>query len=391
VPSLEGRGPIPRVRDSATGALVEATDPSLYVCGITPYDATHVGHASTYLAFDTLVRAWLDAGLAVRYTQNVTDVDDPLLERATATGVDWRALAASEIDRFRRDMVALRLVAPTEFVAVTDEIGPVGEAVSAMLDGRSAYRLGDDIYFDLAAPSGPWRLGAVSGLDRDSMLALSAERGGDPAREGKRDPLDPLLWRGARPGEPSWPSAVGAGRPGWHIECAVIAQRSLGVPFGVNGGGSDLVYPHHEFTEAHTGALTGSRHAAAHVHAGMVAYRGARISKSLGNLVLVSALVDSGVDPRAIRLTVLAHHYRRDWEWTDEELEAARARLARWGEWALGCTGTRTSLVAELRGCLSADLDTAAAIAAVDQRTSAKEPPSPAELDAIDALLGVRL
>jgi L-cysteine:1D-myo-inositol 2-amino-2-deoxy-alpha-D-glucopyranoside ligase len=391
VPSLEGRGPIPRVRDSATGALVEAADASLYVCGITPYDATHVGHASTYLVFDTLVRVWLDAGLTVRFTENVTDVDDPLLERATAMGVDWRDLAAGEIDGFRRDMAALRLVPPTEFVAVTDEIGPVGDAVAALLDGGAAYRLGDDIYFDLSAPAGPWRLGAVSGLDRATMVAVAAERGGDPDRAGKRDPLDPLLWRGARAGEPSWPSAVGPGRPGWHIECTVIAERTLGVPFGVNGGGADLPFPHHEFSEAHTGALTGTRHALAHLHAGMVAYRGEKISKSLGNLVLVSALVDSGVDPRAIRLAVLVHHYRDGWEWTEELLATARRRLARWCEWALGSDGTRTSLVAELRGCLSADLGTPAAIAAIDSRVHAGAPPSTAELDAIDALLGVRL
>lgn len=391
VPSLEGHGPIPRVRDTATGVFVEAGDASLYVCGITPYDATHVGHASTYLAFDTLVRVWLDAGLTVRFTENVTDIDDPLLERAAATGVDWRDLAAGEIDRFRGDMQALRLVPPTEFVAVTDEIGPVGDAVSILLDRGSAYRVEDDVYFDIAASAGPWQLGAVSGLDRAEMLTLSAERGGDPDREGKRDPLDPLLWRGARPGEPSWPSAVGSGRPGWHIECTVIAERTLGVPFGVNGGGEDLVFPHHEFTEAHTGALTGTRHAVAHVHAGLVSFQGEKISKSLGNLVLVSTLVDSGVDPRAIRLAVLAQHYRDDWEWSDEVLATAQQRLQRWLAWALGRSGTRTSLVAELRGSLSADLGTPAAIAAVDERVAEAEPPSAAELDAIDALLGLRL
>ena len=388
---MEGRGPIPRVRDTATGALVQADDASLYVCGITPYDATHVGHAATYLAFDTLVRVWLDAGLTVRFTENVTDIDDPLLERATATGADWRDLAAREIDRFRADMEALRLVPPTEFVAVTDEIGPVVDAVSILLDRDGAYRVGDDIYFDIAASAGPWQLGAVSGLDRAEMLALSAERGGDPEREGKRDPLDPLLWRGARPGEPSWPSAVGDGRPGWHIECTVIAERTLGVPFGVNGGGADLAFPHHEFTEAHTGALTGTRHAAAHVHAGLVSYQGQKISKSLGNLVLVSTLTDSGVDPRAIRLAVLAQHYRDEWEWTDELLAAAQQRLQRWLAWATERAGTGTSLVVELRGSLSADLGTPAAIAAIDERVASAEPPSAAELDAIDALLGLRL
>ena len=395
VPRLPGHGPIPRVFDTSSASVVE-TQPialaGLYVCGITPYDATHIGHAATYMAFDTLIRLWLDAGYDVSYVQNVTDVDDPLLERASATGVDWRDLAASQVELFRGDMLALGIIPPDHYVAVTDMVPQVAQAVGRLLAVGVAYKLGDDVYFDTAAAAAasPWHLGQVSGLDRDTMLVLAAERGGDPAREGKRDPLDPMLWVGARPGEPSWPSELGNGRPGWHIECSVIAQEFLDIPLTVAGGGHDLVFPHHEFTAAHTAALTGHDHAHAHVHTGLVSYLGEKMSKSLGNLVFVSTLTAAGVDPRAIRLTILAHHYRDDWEWSDEVLVAAEARLANWLRWAAS-TGDGSELLPQLRDALADDLDTPAAVAAVDARAASGKAPTPVELDAIHALLGIAL
>ncbi|MFT4124580.1 MAG: cysteine--1-D-myo-inosityl 2-amino-2-deoxy-alpha-D-glucopyranoside ligase, partial [Microbacteriaceae bacterium] len=338
IPRLPGRGPLPRVHDTATGALAEVGGPraaSLYVCGITPYDATHLGHAATYLAFDTLQRLWLDAGLAVTYLQNVTDVDDPLLERAVATGVPWRELADRETALFAEDMAALGIRPPEHWTAVSEVVAEVAEAVRVLLERGLAYRLGEDLYFDSAAAASQlWRLGTEPRLDRATMLALAGERGGDPERPGKRDPLDPLLWRGSRPRddpsrEPRWPSPLGAGRPGWHIECSVIAGLGTSLPLSVNGGGVDLAFPHHEFSAGHTAALDGVRLALASVHAGLVGYRGEKMSKSLGNLVFVSALRREH-DPRAIRLALLAHHYREDWEWHDEELAAAEERLARW-------------------------------------------------------------
>jgi L-cysteine:1D-myo-inositol 2-amino-2-deoxy-alpha-D-glucopyranoside ligase len=366
------------------------------VCGITPYDATHLGHAGTYLAFDTLVRLWRDGGLDVRYVQNVTDVDDPLLERATVTGVDWRELAADQVELFRRDMESLRIVPPTDYVAVTDVVDPVADAVGRLLDNGLAYRLDDgtgDIYFDTAAAaSDAWTLGDESGLDRATMLVLSAERGGDPERAGKRDALDPQLWRGERAGEPSWPSAVGAGRPGWHIECSVIAGQYVELPLTVQGGGSDLVFPHHEFSAGHTAALTGGHLAALYAHAGMVAYEGEKMSKSLGNLVLVSRLVAAGTDPRAIRLALLDRHYRADGEWTRALLTAAECRLATWETWA-GSTvpDDDGSLLGALRAALADDLDTPRALAIVDGHIEAGMPATAVSVDAIDALLGVRL
>ena len=365
---------------------------TLYVCGITPYDATHLGHAATYLAFDTLTRLWLDAGVDVHSVQNVTDVDDPLLERATATGVPWRALAAEQVELFRSDMELLRIIPPTHLAAVTEHIPEIAAAVAALVDAGLGYTVDADIYFDtIAAEGGAWRLGTESRLDLDTMLTMSAERGGDPGRAGKRHPLDPLLWRGEREGEPHWDSVVGVGRPGWHVECAAIAELFLGSPLTVQGGGSDLVFPHHEFTAAHTAALSGTQLAHAYVHTGMVAFEGEKMSKSLGNLVLVSELVGRGVDPRALRLALLAQHYRSDWEWTPTVLTIAEQRLARWNAWAAGGNTHDDGLFVDvLRGLIADDLGMPRAIAAIDAH-AAQSRASALVLDAIDALLGIRL
>ena len=397
VPRLPGHGAVPRIYDTATRQLVEARPiavAGLYVCGITPYDATHIGHAATYLAYDTLIRVWLDAGYGVRYVQNTTDVDDPLLERAAAIGVDWRTLAAEQTELFRHDMENLGVIPPDHYVAATEMIAQVSDAVRRLLDGGTAYRVDDDIYFDIAAAaaSSPWHLGQESNLDRPTMLELFAERGGDPERPGKRDALDPLLWRGPRDGEPSWETVLGAGRPGWHIECSVIAQEFLDLPLTVNGGGSDLVFPHHEFSAGHTAALTGRPLANLYSHTGLVAYRGEKMSKSLGNLVFVSTLVDSGVDPRAIRLAVLSQHYRGNWEWTGDLLAEAQGRLAAWSAWASrGRSAGASSIIDGMRVALMHDLDTPNALAAVDAPAARGSAPAEGDLAAIDALLGIRL
>jgi L-cysteine:1D-myo-inositol 2-amino-2-deoxy-alpha-D-glucopyranoside ligase len=408
IPTLPGNGPVPRLFDTASGSIKPAEASgiaSLYVCGITPYDATHLGHASSYLAYDTLVRLWRDAGYQVRYAQNVTDVDDPLLERAAKTGVDWRDLAASQIDLFRSDMERLSIIPPDFYVAVTDTIDEIADAALRLSTSGFGYPVDSDgaapdLYFDnaIAAERTPWHLGQESNLDRSTMLALSAERGGDPERPGKRDGLDPQLWRSERPGEPAWDSVVGRGRPGWHIECAVIALKYLPSPLTVNGGGSDLIFPHHEFSAAHAAALSGESLAGIYSHSGMVAYQGEKMSKSLGNLVLVSRLVADGVDPRVIRLAILTEHYRSDWEWTDAHLEAAQTRLARWLDWAGTASGNDTSLLDSLRSTLSADLDTPGAIRLIDDAVAAGTgavtgtgTASESAVNAIRALLGIDL
>ncbi|MET4705723.1 cysteine--1-D-myo-inosityl 2-amino-2-deoxy-alpha-D-glucopyranoside ligase [Frigoribacterium sp. UYMn621] len=404
VPALPGAGIVPRIFDAASQTPVEArphpstpTLASIYVCGITPYDATHLGHAATYLAFDTLIRVWMDAGFEVRYVQNTTDIDDPLLERAARDGVDWRDLAASQIELFRGDMEKLGIIPPDEYVAVTEVIAEVADAVKILVQNGSAYSVtspdaADDLYFDSSFAVPAWHLGQESALDRATMLELSAERGGDPQRAGKRDPLDPLLWRSERAGEPAWDSSLGRGRPGWHIECSVIALEHLPTPLTVNGGGRDLVFPHHEFSAGHAAALTGHPLAGIYAHAGMVAYQGEKMSKSLGNLVLVSRLVAGGADPRSIRLALLSERYRSDWEWTDAHLRIADDRLASWTAWAASPTeDADDEFLAELRERLADDLDTAGAIAAIDARICGGAVASKTAISAIDALLGIRL
>src|SRR5215475_8693644 len=342
VPVLPGRGPQPRLRDTATGELTVAAPghrASLYACGITPYDATHIGHAATFTAWDLLVRAWLDARYKVIYTQNVTDVDDPLLERAKRDGDDWWQLAQRETDRYRRDMEALRVLPPSFFIGAVEAV-PVIDRFAERLAARGAlYDLDGDVYFARCADAAFGSLAGpdtATGLSVQQMTALSAERGGDPDRPGKKDPLDPLVWRAERPGEPAWDSSFGRGRPGWHVECAAIAAEYLGVVFDVQAGGNDLVFPHHEMSASHARVAqpaadaSGRVFARVYAHAGMVAYQGAKMSKSLGNLVFVSRLRESGTDPMAIRLALLAHHYRSDWEWTDAVLADAQRRLSRW-------------------------------------------------------------
>ncbi len=294
----------------------------MYVCGITPYDATHLGHANTYLAFDLVGRALRDGGVQVRYVQNVTDIDEPLLERAAATGESWWGLAERETELFREDMTALRVLPPAHYVGAVEAMPVIGAFVSRLLGRGAAYDVEGDLYFPVSADP---HFGAVSNLPREEMLALFAERGGDPARPGKKDPLDPLIWRHEREGEPSWGAQVGAGRPGWHVECTAIALEYLGNRIDIQGGGSDLAFPHHEMSAAHAHASTGLvPFARAFVHAGMVGLDGEKMSKSRGNLVFVSKLRLAGVDPAAIRLALLAHHYSTDWEWVPGDLDARR-------------------------------------------------------------------
>jgi L-cysteine:1D-myo-inositol 2-amino-2-deoxy-alpha-D-glucopyranoside ligase len=375
---------------------VRETAPSgearLYVCGITPYDATHLGHANTYLAFDLVNRVWRDAGHDVHYTQNATDVDDPLLERAEATGTDWRSLGEREIELFRSDMEALRILPPREYVGVTETVGEIAELIARLAERGATYEVDGDVYFSVA--SAP-KFGAVSGYSEETMLELFGERGGDPGREGKRHPLDWLLWRAERPGEPSWESPFGRGRPGWHIECTAIALRNLGSGFDVAGGGSDLIFPHHEMGACEGHVATGEwPFARAYVHAGMVGLDGEKMSKSRGNLVFVSRLRQTA-DPMAIRLALLAHHYRADWEWTPDQLAAAEDRLARWRAAVARPAGPAGAPVsAAVRERLADDLDAPGALAAIDAWAAEEgdDASSPALVrDVADALLGIAL
>ncbi|MGY1620196.1 cysteine--1-D-myo-inosityl 2-amino-2-deoxy-alpha-D-glucopyranoside ligase [Geodermatophilus sp. SYSU D00691] len=409
LPTLPGSGPALRLHDTARGEVVPTEPEStarMYVCGITPYDATHLGHAATYLAFDLVNRLWRDSGHAVHYVQNVTDIDDPLLERAERDGEDWIVLGMRETALFREDMTALRVLPPDDYVGAVEAIPRIVGHIEELLDAGLAYVLDDgtgDVYHDIAQAPG---FGGESGYDEATMLRYFAERGGDPDRAGKRQPLDPILWRGERPGEPSWPGPRGtAGRPGWHIECATIALDTIGTGFDVQGGGSDLVFPHHEYSAVHAEALTAAAtgvkepFARAYVHTAMIGLDGEKMSKSRGNLVFVSRLRGDGVDPMAIRLALLSGHYRTDREWTAQLLRDAQERLATWRRAVSAPAGAPGfPVLAEVRARLADDLDSPGAIAAVDAWAAAtlagaaEDDTAPALVrDTVDALLGIGL
>ena len=402
LPEVPGRGPQLRLYDSADRQVRPTSvgdTATMYVCGITPYDATHLGHAATYLAFDLIYRIWRDNGHRVHYVQNVTDVDDPLFERAARDGVDWRALGSQQIQLFREDMTALRVLPTQDYIGATEAIDEVVELVEKLLASGAAYVVDDpdhpDIYYRADATT---QFGYESNCDHGTMMQLFAERGGDPDRAGKAEPLDALLWRAQRPGEPSWPSPFGPGRPGWHVECSAIALSRIGFGFDVQGGGSDLIFPHHEFSAAHAESATGERRFARHyVHAGMIGWDGHKMSKSRGNLVLVSQLRAEGVDPAAIRLGLLAGHYRSDRFWSDDVLAEANARLQRWrSAMAMSAGPDAADVIGRLRRYLADDLDTPMALAAIDGWVTdaleygGHDASAPAALaTAVDALLGV--
>ena len=393
VPAVAGK-PVPlSLFDTADQRVKEVVvrdgEVGMYVCGITPYDSTHLGHASTYLAFDLVYRQLLANGHRVTYVQNITDVDDPLFERAERDGVDWRELGTSQIDLFRSDMEILSIIPPRDYIGAMESVDEVIEMVQMLLDAGRAYQLDHgDIYAPITATA---QFGYESTLDRATMEEYFAERGGDPDREGKRDPLDALLWRGHRPGEPSWEAPFGAGRPGWHIECSAIATNRLGHTFAIQGGGSDLAFPHHEFSAAHAESAYGVDRMAEHyVHTGMIALDGVKMSKSLGNLVFVHKLTEAGHEAGAIRLAVFAGHYRQDRDFSYQALDAAAQRLAAWRE-ALTVEVSEevaVGVVDKLRAALADDLNTPLALEIID---NAPGDHGGLIADAIHGLLGVQL
>jgi L-cysteine:1D-myo-inositol 2-amino-2-deoxy-alpha-D-glucopyranoside ligase len=356
-----------------------------------------MGHANTYVAFDLLIRAWLDCGISVNYVQNVTDIDEPLLERAIATGQDWREIANRETALFREDMQALGVIPPQHYIGAVESIPQVAEHVLQLQDAGKTYSLDGDIYFSISqAPL----FGSISHLARPQMLDIFGERGGDPEREGKINPLDPLLWKNERPDEPAWNTVLGHGRPGWHIECSTIALTYLGDQIDVQGGGSDLVFPHHEMSAAQAESLTGVEpFARFYVHSGMVSWQGHKMSKSRGNLVFVSTLRNEGIDPAAIRLALLAHHYRADWSWTPQGLEGAESRFDLWR----AATSLERAIDAQpvldrVREVMSDDLKTPSALDAIDiwardsLHTGGSHPHAPGLVkDMCASLLGVYL
>ena len=357
------------------GALV-----TIYTCGITPYDATHLGHAATYLGYDVLQRRLRDRGHDTRCVRNVTDVDDDILRKARELGVHYLDLAAAETARFDDDMRALGMLESWSEPRATSAIADIRGFIGMVLDRGHAYQAGGAVYFDVSSSE---RFGQVSHLDRDEMLALAAERGGNPDDPNKRDPLDFVLWQPSADDEPSWESLWGPGRPGWHIECSALALRELDTTIDLHGGGADLIFPHHECEAAQSEAATGQPFVRHWMHQAMVRMDGEKMSKSLGNLVFVSELRKDW-DVRAIRLACVGKHYRDSWEWHDDLLPAAAERLERWTAAVGG--GDADAVLDAVRAALDDDLDTPAAVAALDEGAAAG-----ADVAAGAALLGIDL
>lgn len=367
----------------------------MYVCGITPYDATHLGHAATYLTFDLINRYWRALGAEVNYIQNITDIDDPLLERANRDGVDWKELAHSQIDLFRSDMELLRVLPPSHYEGAVDAIPDVVEAIKVLNDRGAVYGVDSDKYFEVHKDQ---NFGSESHMSEAQMLEIFAERGGDPKRAGKKDPLDALLWLAHREGEPAWPSIYGDGRPGWHIECAAIALKfadhSGEFIIDVQGGGKDLIFPHHEMSASQVKLLTGKSFARAFVHAALIGLDGEKMSKSRGNLVFVSKLIAEGVNPMAIRWALLKRPYCQEYMWLRTETAEAQneidALVAKLNSGAIPATAT---LITDIYNFIADDLKSAEAIAAINAWVASDGTGGDANAlrSVIDGLLGIAL
>jgi L-cysteine:1D-myo-inositol 2-amino-2-deoxy-alpha-D-glucopyranoside ligase len=340
---------------------------TMYSCGITPYDSAHLGHAAVYLTFDLLQRRLLDLGHEPRLVRNVTDVDDDILRKARQLGVHYLDLAAEEVARFDADMGSLGLLPVYSEPRATSAIADILSLIGAALEGGHAYESGGAVYFDASSFAG---FGRLSRLERPEMLLLAAEHGGNPDDPNKRDPLDFVLWQPSLVDEPSWESRWGPGRPGWHIECSALAMRELGETIDLHGGGRDLVFPHHECEVAQSEAVTGRPFVRHWLHVGLVGLGGTKMSKSLGNLVFVSDLLKEW-DPAAVRLALLSHHYRGDWEWEGADLATAAQRLDRWRSVdSMAPSGSDEDIEA-VRRALDDDLDAPGALGALDELAAA--------------------
>lgn len=405
IPALPQRFALPPLSlfnsaDRALSPVPKQDTYRIYVCGITPYDATHLGHAATYLIFDVIIRYLKASGAEVKFVQNITDIDDPLLERAVRDGVDWQELASSQIDLFRGDMSDLHVIPPNHYIGVVEAMPLVIDAIAKLDNKETTYLVQGDKYFRVYADP---HFGKRSSLSEEDALQTFAERGGDPQREGKENPLDALVWLTSKPEQPTWPSSFGNGRPGWHIECSAIALHYLkpdsksAYSLDIQGGGSDLIFPHHEMSAAQSVVMTGQPFARHYVHAGMIGLNGEKMSKSLGNLVFVSQLISEGVSPMAIRWALLNRCYRQDAMWSDSILGESISSIDRLQlNLAKMEVAPTDSVISEVIKALSEDLDTERALRVLenwmDDTESGVSGGNAGELSrALDTLLGIAL
>jgi L-cysteine:1D-myo-inositol 2-amino-2-deoxy-alpha-D-glucopyranoside ligase len=378
-----------RLYEETSGQLVEVhirPRMTMYVCGITPYDSAHIGHAFTYVHFDVLARYLRHLGVDVAHAQNVTDVDDDILRVARERGQNFLELAERETAAFVQDMRAIGVQDPTFTPRATEFVPQMIEEVRALIEAGHGYERNGTVYFSVATDP---RYGRLSRLSGEVMIELAAERGGHPEDPAKDDPLDFVLWQRSAPGEPAWDSPWGPGRPGWHIECSTMARRLLGQPLDVHGGGTDLIFPHHESELAQAEGVPGGQPFVRHwVHTGAVYMSGEKMSKSLGNLVFVRDLL-ARHPPVAIRRFLLRRHYASDWEFSEEELEGE----ARPATSSTDGPGIPDPLAArqELFEALDQDLDTPRALAVLDRLSASSEPAARAVVTEGQAVLGLDL
>jgi len=385
-----------RLHETSERRIVPFEPPELvrmYVCGITPYDSTHLGHAATYLTYDLLIRRLQELGHEVKMVRNVTDVDDSILPRARQLGVPYLELADAELSRFHADMDALGMIPPDAEPRATEAIENMIDIIEQLLDKGHAYLTHGTVYYDVSTFP---RFGQLSQYPFDQMVKLSRARGGNPDDPHRRDALDFVLWQTSAPDEPAWRAPFGVGRPGWHVECSAMAMHDLGPTLDLHGGGTDLIFPHHEAEVAQSEALTGKPYVRHWLHSAMVAYEGEKMSKSLGNLVFVSDLLKQA-DPRAIRLALMRHHYRAGFEWHDTDIEEGTALLHRLLAAASRPDGADARPFAErVRAALDNDLDAPRALDALDDLASAvlsggSDSQAPATLHELCTLLGIDL
>ena len=285
------------------------------------------------MTFDLVHRYLLVQGSQVSFVENITDIDEPLLERAVRDNMDWQSLALQQVELFESDMSALHILPPQHFIPATSVMKLIDEAISRMQQNGYVYKVDEDLYFDVSS------FLVNLPVTHDEALRIFGERGGDPERVGKRSALDPVLWLANKNGEPGWESSHGFGRPGWHIECCVISLRYLlgenylneshgGYLIDIQGGGTDLIFPHHFMSAAQAKALLGKEFARSYIHTGMVGLDGEKMSKSKGNLVFVSKLLQDRVDPMVIRYALLTSHYSKDRMWNAAILEKAQKSVS---------------------------------------------------------------
>jgi L-cysteine:1D-myo-inositol 2-amino-2-deoxy-alpha-D-glucopyranoside ligase len=293
---------------------------NIYVCGITPYDTTHLGHAFTYTSVDILIRYLQWMGLKVRYVQNVTDIDDDILRKAREAGDDWQEIGNRWTTHFIRDMQSLNVRPPDYFPRATSVIPEIIQTIIRLVDQGVGYVSAGNVYYDVHS----WPdFGKLSRLPKEDMLPVANERGNRPDDPHKKNPLDFVLWQAQAPGEPAWDSPWGPGRPGWHIECSTMSTKFLGSEVDIHGGGADLCFPHHESEIAQIEPLLDDRSFVRFwMHTAMVHHEGEKMSKSLGNLVMIRELLRT-YSADAIRLYLGSHHYRSSWEFDEQELQQA--------------------------------------------------------------------